>query len=956
MPPQSWNGLRLLLLTAPPEPGEEPALSNDLDAVVLDSPSPSVSVAALAGARPDLPLIVIADVTERRAAELVAQGAHAVLPRIAAGMSAVLQAVQTARPAARQMRPSDTATPPRASDTEPVPASSSPSAMVSGPLAAPPSESASAPPSLAIVGRLAGGVAQNYADLLHVIEGEADRLAARLPHGDPLRQCAQAITAAGQRAAVLTQQLLAFGRQQRLLATPVNMSTLVVESEGRLRADLADTVALSLHVTQGLPSVLVDRVQLATILRSLVAHAGTGMPEGGTVSVTTGLCEVDEAMRASRPWLALGRFVRLTVTDTGPGLDPEALPHLFEPFFDPQEHGAGPGLGLAAVYGIVKQSGGFIWVDSELGRGTAITMLFRPSAWPPADRAPAAGEAAPARSGARILLVEDDDDLRELLRTTLSHSGFEVHPVASAEAALGLEPDQDFDLLLTDVVLPGRSGPDLVRAVRAMAPGLPVILMSGDGGRVAVDADLQSGAGVLRKPFTVVELLETVREAARHVVRPAERGADGGALDPMPTPGVAAGPHVRASTPAFPLVTDDGDDETLPAGALDTVAVDTRDALSASGPHVESVLPASDTAGLPPAGESWQALGRTERELELLDAIRDRLRQAVLSATGPARARLESTLHKATVRHTALRRARAAQARDAVLALRELTTRDESQAAASPAGTAPVLDVAAPRAASGDVASGDLASGGLAAQHARQLSAHAARETSLREEVARLETARRTLADRVRALTVRLGACETARDAARRALLVEQQRHVLALERAVVEAETRAGAAQADERAQLARLTLEVAQLQSLTDGYERRLAGLADEHRRDRDRLLHALDRAGADRERLLETLAEQRLELDSLEAFARQASPLVAAGRMARQVAQEIAERLLHVNARAKRLVADTASPGQLEQEIRTLRADLLSAHLVVGQLLPGPVPPGATAPPAAGGRHGD
>ncbi|NOT43586.1 MAG: hypothetical protein HOP14_03150, partial [Acidobacteria bacterium] len=231
------------------------------------------------------------------------------------------------------------------------------------------------------------------------------------------------------------------------------------------------------------------------------------------------------------------------------------------------------------------------------------------------------------------------------------------------------------------------------------------------------------------------------------------------------------------------------------------------------------------------------------------------------------------------------------------------------------------------------------------------------RETSLRDEVARLETARRTLADTLRALTVRLGACETARDAARRALAVERQRHVLALERAAVEAETRAVTAQTDERAQLARLTLEVAQLRTLADGYERRLAALADDHRHDRGRLLHALDRAGADRDRLLQTLAEQRLELDSLETFARQASPLVAAGRMARQVAQEIAEMLLRVNARAKRLVADTAPTGPLEQELRTLRADLLSAHLIVGQLLPSPVaPPGATAPPAPGARHGD
>jgi PAS domain S-box-containing protein len=362
---------------------------------------------------------------------------------------------------------------------------------------------------LEAVGRLAGGIAHDFNNLLLVISGQSERLLEGLAGGDPLRGAAAAIQGAAERAATLTHQLLAFGRRQMLIPSPIDLNTVVGDMEALLRHSVGKDVALVTQLAHNLPRTRADRAQIEQVLVNLAVNARDAMPQGGRLTLATDVFVVTDELRHSRPWLTDGQFVRLQVSDTGVGVSPDILPHLFEPFFTTKSGGPGSGLGLATVYGVVKQSGGFIWVDSRQGHGTRVTLLL--PAVEAAVTEPMTTRPAP-RENAVVLLVEDEEAVRELLISVLERAGFEVHAATTGEQALELERQRRFDVLLTDVVLPTITGPQLAREIRRRSPRTRVLFMSGYVGDSLDAAESGGPRAFIQKPFTARALVERVRE------------------------------------------------------------------------------------------------------------------------------------------------------------------------------------------------------------------------------------------------------------------------------------------------------------------------------------------------------------------------------------------------------------------------------------------------------------
>ncbi len=429
----TWHSLRFIFITTPPEPNLDALAAASVDAIVLQSTGQFVSVASVTATRPELPLIVLADVDENTALRLIAAGADDVL---ASGtpMPDIVRAIHHAfaRKRAHGPRIGDQST----------------SAGTSRPI----------PPQLEAIGRLAGGVAEDFNNVLMVIEGNAERLLTALPEDDPQRGRVAAIAAASRRGVVLTQKLLAFGRRQPSAATPVDLNAIVTDCVPLLRRRLGPAIHLVTHLDKDLPQVRVDRAQMVHVLSNLARTAAEAMAGGGTFTITSDTVVVDADMRRTRPWLTTGRFVRLQFSDSGDGIEEQSLPHVFEPFFT-LEGSRGDGLDLPSVYGVVKQSGGYIWINSEAGEGTRITILLPPLG---VEALPSQAE-GPSASAPHVLLVEDDEEVRELLIDVLNSHGLRVTPVGSAEEALVVESQHAFDLLLTDIGLPGASGPELAK-------------------------------------------------------------------------------------------------------------------------------------------------------------------------------------------------------------------------------------------------------------------------------------------------------------------------------------------------------------------------------------------------------------------------------------------------------------------------------------------------------------
>ena len=309
----------------------------------------------------------------------------------------------------------------------------------------------------------------------------------------------------------MTRQLLAFSRKQLLEPRVFDLNVAVnnvVRLIGRL---LGENIRVRTDLDPVLPLIHADPGQIEQAIINLAVNARDAMPEGGDLVLTTSIYQVGGETRTTRVPMPPGAYVTLSVADTGHGMSAETQAHIFEPFFTTKEVGKGTGLGLAMVYGTLKQSGGFIFVDSQPGHGATFRLHFPPAA--PRDPAEASRRRPAAQGVDTLLVVEDEPAVRALVSSTLSHEGYRVLPAASAKEALSLANEgETIDLLLTDASMPGASGLALAKMLLAMRPDLPIIVMSGYSEEMLDTSGLPPSLTILRKPFTPSELRTRIRE------------------------------------------------------------------------------------------------------------------------------------------------------------------------------------------------------------------------------------------------------------------------------------------------------------------------------------------------------------------------------------------------------------------------------------------------------------
>jgi two-component system cell cycle sensor histidine kinase/response regulator CckA len=365
------------------------------------------------------------------------------------------------------------------------------------------------------IGRLAGGVAHDFNNVLTVILSNSEILAAGLGPDDPSRRELIEIRDAAQRAATLTRQLLAFSRKQVLKPRVLSLNAVVVTLEKMLRRLIGEDIELVTSRYPNLWAVEADPGQLEQIIMNLAVNARDAMPEGGRLSIETGNAEVDDAFARMHFPMVPGRYVMLVVRDSGAGMDAETQRHIFEPFFTTKPRDRGTGLGLSMVYGIVKQSGGYIWADSEPGHGTTFRIYFPRVEGPrvEAEAAVAASSSPPGRE--TVLLAEDEDSVRRLARRILEEAGYTVLEAREATEALAISEawDGPIDLLVTDVVMPELNGRELAERLSALRPGIQIVYISGYTDHDVLGGVVAPGNHFLQKPFTLEALATKVREA-----------------------------------------------------------------------------------------------------------------------------------------------------------------------------------------------------------------------------------------------------------------------------------------------------------------------------------------------------------------------------------------------------------------------------------------------------------
>jgi PAS domain S-box-containing protein len=367
---------------------------------------------------------------------------------------------------------------------------------------------------LEAVGQLAGGVAHDFNNLLTVISGYSELVLNRLNDGDDNRGKVEEIKRAADRAASLTRQLLAFSRKQMLQPRLFDLNHLVSDMTKMLRRLIGENIEMTTVIGEAAP-INADPGQIEQVLMNLVVNARDAMPKGGRLTIETARVEIDDAYASTHLSVHTGPYVMLAVSDTGCGMDGDTQKHIFEPFFTTKEQGKGTGLGLSTVYGIIKQSGGHIWLYSEPAQGTVFKVYLPIAAETQADATVAPVRAALPRGTETILIVEDEPQIRNLAFDCLVYYGYDVLSSANGVEALELMErlKRPVDLVLTDVVMPKLSGRELSERIRAIQPTAKVLFMSGYTNDSVVNHGILDGASwFIQKPFTLDSLVRRVRQ------------------------------------------------------------------------------------------------------------------------------------------------------------------------------------------------------------------------------------------------------------------------------------------------------------------------------------------------------------------------------------------------------------------------------------------------------------
>jgi two-component system, cell cycle sensor histidine kinase and response regulator CckA len=366
---------------------------------------------------------------------------------------------------------------------------------------------------LEAIGRLSGGVAHDFNNLLGVIIGYAEALQQDPAGNESYREAIDEILKAGHRAASLTQQLLAFSRKQVLEPKILDLNAVVADIEKMLRRLIGEDIELKIIPAADLGKVKADRGQIDQVIMNLAVNARDAMPRGGLLKIETCNVELREEDRKNRQYIVPGVYVMVSVTDAGTGMDAEVQSHIFEPFFTTKEMGKGTGLGLATVYGVIKQSGGYIFVESEPGRGASFKIYLPRVEGAAFDQPESVAPRQKAHGPRTILIAEDEASLRKLTSNTLNKLGYTVLEAPDAAEAIriaGLLASK-IDLLLTDVVMPGMSGRELALRLVTTRPETKVLYMTGyTDGAIAEHGVLEAGISILRKPFTQAQLIRSL--------------------------------------------------------------------------------------------------------------------------------------------------------------------------------------------------------------------------------------------------------------------------------------------------------------------------------------------------------------------------------------------------------------------------------------------------------------
>jgi len=367
------------------------------------------------------------------------------------------------------------------------------------------------------LGRLAGGVAHDFNNLLSVILGNSELLLERMAPSEPGRRQLEEIREATRKAASLTRQLLAFGRKQLLLTSVLNLNDVVTDIERLLRRVIGEDVDLRVNLDAGLRSLKADRTQLEQVLLNLAVNARDAMPRGGVLSIETRNLNIDGAKERIHSPGRAGDYVVLVVSDTGSGISRETQAHIFEPFFTTKEPGKGTGLGLSTVYGIVKQSGGFIWVYREPGQGTTFKIYFPACAGKPV-RTPSSPVSTERLNGSEtVLVVEDEPSLRQLNCQALRRYGYRTLEASDGAEALALSAAHvgPIHVLVTDMVMPNMNGRELAKKIVQMRPEVKVVYVSGYTSEVLDQSEILPGL-FLEKPFSSTTLIAKIRSLLDH--------------------------------------------------------------------------------------------------------------------------------------------------------------------------------------------------------------------------------------------------------------------------------------------------------------------------------------------------------------------------------------------------------------------------------------------------------